>query len=89
MGEEDRFFLYFALQALRRATLLLYAPTIPPAIRARLPFVEFVDSPGAAVARARAVVRGDARVLVFPHGGVTYPVLAPDRGSARSYQANQ
>jgi nickel-dependent lactate racemase len=75
MGEEDRFFLYFALQALRRATLLLYAPTIPAEVRDGLPFVEFVDSLEAAIARARSIVGPTARVLVFPEGGVTYPVL--------------
>ena len=37
MGEEDRFFLYFALQAMRRATLLMVAPTIPAATQANLP----------------------------------------------------
>jgi len=75
MGEEDRFFLYFALQAMRQGELLLYAPTIPAEIHERLPFVTFVDSPGEAVARARRRLPGGARVLVFPHGGSTYPVL--------------
>jgi len=75
MGEEDRFFLYFALQAMRRATLLLYAPTVPAEVRAGLPFVEFVDSLEAAIARAQSIVGPGARVLIFPEGGVTYPVL--------------
>jgi nickel-dependent lactate racemase len=76
MGEEDRFFLYFALQAMRRGTLLVYAPTIPVEVRAALPFVEFVDSMDEAVARARRRFPGQAEVLVFPHGGNTYPILA-------------
>jgi nickel-dependent lactate racemase len=73
MGEEDRFFLYFALQAMRRATLLLYAPTVPDEIRKGLPFAQFVDSPEAAVARARSLVGDNASVVVFPDGGATYP----------------
>lgn len=75
MGEEDRFFLYFALQAMRHATLLLYAPTIPPEVRANLPFVQFVDSVEEGIALARGRFPGRAEVLAFPHGGSTYPIL--------------
>jgi len=75
MGEEDRFFLYFALQAMRHARLLIYAPTIPAQTRAALPFVQFVDSPQEAMAIARRRFPRQADVLVFPHGGVTYPIL--------------
>lgn len=75
MGEEDKFFLYFALQAMRRGTLLIYAPTIPRETRANLPFVTFVDSVEEAVAIARSKVKADAGVLLFPHGGSTYPIL--------------
>lgn len=75
MGEEDRFFLYFALQAMRHARLLVYAPTIPAQTRAALPFVQFVDSPQEAIAIARRRFPRQADVLVFPHGGVTYPIL--------------
>jgi hypothetical protein len=75
MGEEDRFFLYFALQAMRRGTLLVYAPTISATARAGLPFVEFTASANDAIRRAATLVPGPARVLAFPHAGVTYPVL--------------
>jgi lactate racemase len=83
MGEEERFFLYFALQAIRRVKLLMYAPTIAPEIRANLPFVEFTDSVDAAIARAAALARPRPRVLVFPQGGVTYPVLDGGSGGQR------
>jgi nickel-dependent lactate racemase len=75
MGEEDRFFLYFALQAMRRATLLLYAPTVPEEVRTSLPFAQFVESPDVAIAHARSVVGDEASVVVFPLGGATYPNL--------------
>ncbi len=75
LGEEDKFFLYFALQAMRRARLVMYAPTIPAATKENLPFVEFVDSVEEAIALAQQIVRGPAEVLVFPHGGSTYPIL--------------
>jgi nickel-dependent lactate racemase len=77
MGEEDRFFLYFALQAMRRGSLLLYAPTIPDEIHERLPFVEFVAGMAEAMQRARQNFPGQASVVVFPYGGSTYPIL-PD-----------
>jgi hypothetical protein len=75
MGEEDKFFLYFALQAMRRGTLLLYAPTIPTDIHERLPFVQFISSPEDGVARAARRFANGADVLVFPSGGITYPEM--------------
>jgi hypothetical protein len=77
VGEEDKFFLYFALQAMRRADLMLYAPTIPESVQPNLPFVTFMPDPQAAIQRARRRFPGKARVLVAPHGGMTYPIL-PD-----------
>jgi len=75
LGEEDRFFLYFALQAMRHADLFLYAPTIPIDVQARLPFVRFVDKVEETVAVARRRFPGRAEVLILPYGGITYPVL--------------
>ncbi len=75
MGEEDRFFLYFALQAMRRAELLVYAPTIPAEIQERLPFVTFVAGMEQALERARQRFPHRADVLAFSHGGSTYPIL--------------
>lgn len=75
MGEEDRFFLYFAVQAMVHATLIAYAPTIPAEVKANLPFITFVDSVEDAIMLAKAKVGDRAEVLVFPHGGSTYPIL--------------
>jgi hypothetical protein len=75
MGEVDRFFLYFALQAMQRGDLLVYAPTIPLETQANLPFVTFVESPQAGLDYARAKFPRKASVLVFPNGGSTYPIL--------------
>ncbi|MGC9334395.1 MAG: hypothetical protein ACP5JJ_09625, partial [Anaerolineae bacterium] len=75
LGEEDRFFLYFALQAMRHANLLVYAPTIPAEVQTNLPFVTFVDSVEEAIAAARRRFPGRADVLAFPYGGITYPIL--------------
>jgi nickel-dependent lactate racemase len=74
MGEEDRFFLYFALQVMRHATIYVYAPTIPGEIHERLPFVTFVDSMEEAINRTcRKFPKGD--VVVVPNGGASYPIL--------------
>jgi hypothetical protein len=75
LSEEDRFFLYFALQAMRRGTLLMYAPTIPAETRAALPFVQFADRIEEALAIAGRRFPHRAKVLAFPHGGTTYPIL--------------
>ena len=75
MGEEDRFFLYFALQAMRRGDLLLYGPTIPQQAQDNLVFVQFTASLDAALEKARARFPGEADVVVFPYGGSTYPIL--------------
>lgn len=75
MGEEDRFFLYFALQAMRVANLIMVAPTVPAETQEHLPFVRFADSLPAALEMARQRTPRTASVLVFPQGGITYPVF--------------
>jgi nickel-dependent lactate racemase len=79
LGEEDRFFLYFALQAMRHAELLIYAPTIPVGVRDNLPFVTFVNSVEEALSIAERRFPGQADVLALPYGGITYPVLPAER----------
>jgi lactate racemase len=75
VSEEDKFFLYFALQAMSHATLLMYAPTLPVTIHERLPFIQFVSSPTEAIERASALVGATPNVLAFPFGGSTYPIV--------------
>ena len=76
MGEEDRFFLYFALQAMRHATLLMVAPTIPVKTRENLPFVQFEENLETAIQHARQHFPSKAEVLIFPYGGTTYPAFS-------------
>jgi lactate racemase len=75
MGEEDRFFLYFALQAMCRCRLVMYSPTIPQEKRDNLIFMEFVNSPEEAIEMARQKFPQKAEVAIFPHGGMTYPIV--------------
>jgi nickel-dependent lactate racemase len=76
VGDEEKLFLYFALQAMLRADLLMYAPTIPAATRENLVFGRFFNSLEEAFQAARQKVKPGAKVLVFPHAGVTYPYFA-------------
>jgi nickel-dependent lactate racemase len=73
LGEEDRFFLYFALQAMRLGTLYMVAPTIPLETQSHLPFVQFWPSIQDAVAATFKKFPGKAEVIVFPSGGISYP----------------
>jgi hypothetical protein len=84
MGEEDRFFLSFALQAMRLGRLVMFAPTIPVRVQANLPFVEFAATPEKALAFTRGVFPGKADVLAFPYGGVTYPILNSKKSAGRA-----
>jgi hypothetical protein len=61
---------------MRHCTLLVYAPTVPADARTGLPFVEFVDSTDEAIVKASRLLRGQVEALAFPHGGMTYPILA-------------
>jgi hypothetical protein len=78
MGEEDRFFLYFALQVMLHGELLLYAPTIPLEIHERLPFVTCISSIEEGLERAKRRFPNEADVLVFPNWGRPYPILPGD-----------
>ncbi len=73
VAEEERFFLCFALQAMMRARLILYAPTIPAEKQANLPVVEFMPTIDRAIQAAQGASTRAADVLVFPFGGITYP----------------
>ncbi len=76
LGEEDRFFLYFALQGMRLGKMYLVAPTIPAETQSHLPFVRFWPTIEAAIDAARKAFPGKAEVIVFPSGGISYPRFA-------------
>jgi hypothetical protein len=74
MKEEERFFTYFTLHALRSHHLVFYAPTIPATLAERLPFLRLRHDLRAALTEAASLMP-QGETLVFPHGGATYPVL--------------
>lgn len=73
---EERFFLYFALQALRRNRISIFSPTLSEQINGRfrgLPLHGKLEDAMRDVDRRKR--RSRPKVLVFPAGGVTYPIM--------------
>ena len=75
MKEEDLFFIYFFMQVMKRNDLYIYSPNLPADIPERLPFLDIHNNIDAMLERAARTMPGNASVLVFPFGGVTYPIL--------------
>jgi lactate racemase len=75
MKEEDLFFIYFGLQAMKRNNIYFYSPNIPEEFTRRAPFIDIHNSVDTMLAAAHKAMPGKADVLVFPLGGVSYPVL--------------
>lgn len=73
---EERFFTYFALQALRRNNILIYSPTLYEELMPRSKKLPVFGDIGKMYGRADSLAgkRGPS-VLIFPKGGVTYPVV--------------
>lgn len=76
MKEEDLYFVYFALQAFKRNDIYFYSPNVPAEFSRRMPFFEIHADTDALIRRAARSAPRRARVLVFPLGGVTYPILS-------------
>lgn len=74
-GVEERFVAHFSLQVVRKNRMLVHSPNLPPDTGRRMGlFTQFDDLDAMVAAAARIAPRG-ARVHVYPHGGVTYPIL--------------
>ena len=76
-GAENNFMIYFALQSLRRNNLIFHAPGLPLELGKKLRFLEIHHEIEGAIEAARRARPGRASVLIFPKGGMTYPIL-PD-----------
>lgn len=73
ISPEERFAAYFMCRALLRNRLVVYAPEIANRVSGVLPSVPVFGDFQAALAAARKL-KPDADVLIFPNGGVTYPI---------------
>ncbi len=75
LSSDAIFFIRIALQILQRNTLVMVSPTLAKT-DAKIPGIYLFDTPQAAIAAANAELGpGNKRVVVFPAGGITYPVL--------------
>ncbi|KAA0234881.1 MAG: hypothetical protein JJLCMIEE_01060 [Acidimicrobiales bacterium] len=74
-GTEDRFNAYFAMRALARNEVLVYAPALPEELARRTPTFRVFCDVDELMAEAAARAPAAAQVAVFPCGGVSYPVL--------------
>ena len=85
LAGDAAFFLHLALQTVHRNRILLVSPALH-ATGERFPGLElFADVQGAITAAARELGAGPQRVIVFPSGGVTFPIPSTrpvSRGSA-------
>lgn len=71
---EERFYLYTALRTVLRQRVMIYAPEIPVEVRRRFPgFCSLVSFQQTLDDAAKGI--REASVLVFPRGGVTYPIV--------------
>ncbi len=74
-GVEERFLAHFSMQVVRKNEIYVYSRKLPPDTGKKLGiFRQFTDVEEMMKAARKAAPR-KSEVLVFPHGGVTYPVL--------------
>jgi nickel-dependent lactate racemase len=78
-GVEERFMAHFSMQVVREKQILVHSRRLPPDAGKRLGLFVQHPSPEALMAAARAYAPRRARVLVYPQGGITYPVLGRPR----------
>jgi len=74
-GVEERFLAHFSLQVVRQKRILILSSKLPPDTGKRIGLFRQFSDPGEMLKAAWSVAPDGARVLVFPYGGVTYPIL--------------
>jgi nickel-dependent lactate racemase len=74
-GVEERFLAHFSLQALRKNEIFVYSPNLPSDTGRRLGIIRQFSDVASMLHAAQKYAPTRARVYVFPHGGVTYPIL--------------
>ena len=76
---EEKFLALYSLQILKRNEVMAYAPTLTAEQARRLGSFRVMAKPEEMIRRAAARAPHQATVAVFPHGGVTFPVLVGSR----------
>ncbi|MBI2061163.1 MAG: nickel-dependent lactate racemase [Nitrospirae bacterium] len=72
---EERFFLYFALQALKRNRIFVFSPTLASQVNGKLRGIPLSGDLDVAIREVKRRLPSRPRVVVFPEGGVTYPLM--------------
>lgn len=71
---EARFFVYIALQLIKRNRIFFYAPTLPKEMNRQFPAFKNFESLQTAITEIKEKYYPTADVIVFPFGGVSYPI---------------
>ncbi len=72
---EEKFLAFYSLETLRRNEVLAYAPTVEPEQARKLQVLRLARDPQEMVRLAAGRSPRHPTVLIFPRGGVTFPVL--------------
>ena len=75
LNVEEKFLLYYSMQLMRQHDLFFHIPTISKDEVKRLGFFKHSYEPQKVVNMAAKCIGKNARVAVFPNGGVTFPVV--------------
>jgi nickel-dependent lactate racemase len=82
LAGDAAFFIRLALQAIHRNTIFMVSPALAASGRT-FPGLKIFAEPSEAVAEAARILgRSPQRVVVFPSGGTTYPVLSAPAAEA-------
>jgi nickel-dependent lactate racemase len=74
-GVEERFLAHFSMQVVRKNEIYVYSKKLPPDTGKKLGIFRQFDDVDEMMAAAQRYAPRRAQVLVYPHGGVTYPIL--------------
>jgi len=74
-GVEERFLAHFSLQIVCKNLIMVHSPNLPPDTGRRLGLFRQFEDPNEMIRVASRFAPRNARVHIFTHGGVTYPIL--------------
>jgi nickel-dependent lactate racemase len=74
-GVEERFLAHFSMQVVRKNQIFVYSRKLPADTGKRFGIFRQFTSVDEMMAAARRYAPRRARVLVYPHGGATYPIV--------------
>ncbi|MFW6415521.1 MAG: nickel-dependent lactate racemase [Thermodesulfobacteriota bacterium] len=76
LNVEEKFLNYYSLRLIREYHLFFHVPALTREESRHLGFFHRCETPGSVIDRGANKLKKDARVLVLPNGGSTFPVLS-------------